>query len=65
MICVETVRSHSQPFCVTGELAPPANPLAMAQFCLRFNDLDNIGLSGRHYSGFNMLGLQVFNSADK
>lgn len=31
------------------------------QFCVRFNDLDNIGLTGRHYSGFIMLGIQVFN----
>ena len=28
---------------------------------MRFNDLDNIGLTGRHYSGFIMLGIQVFN----
>lgn len=28
----------------------------------RFNDLDNIGLTGRHYSGFIMLGIQVFNT---
>ena len=26
-------------------------------FCVRFNDLDNIGLTGRHYSGFVMLGI--------
>ena len=50
-----------QPHCVTGELAPPANPLIQPQFCVRFNDLDNIGLTGRHYSGFCMIGLQVFN----
>ena len=51
-----------QPYCVTGELDPPANPLICPQFCARFNDLDNIGLTGRHYSGFIMLGLQAFNS---
>jgi len=51
-----------QPYCVTGELDPPANPLIQPQFCARFNDLDNIGLTGRHYSGFIMLGIQVFNS---
>jgi len=51
-----------QPYCVTGELAPPANPLICPQFCLRFNDLDNIGYTGRHYSGFVMLGIQVFNA---
>lgn len=32
---------------------------------MRFNDLDNIGLTGRHYSGFVMLGIQVFNYPDK
>lgn len=53
-----------QPFCVTGEMAPPANPLICPQFCVRFNDLDNIGLTGRHYSGFVMLGIQVFNYPD-
>lgn len=50
-----------QPYCVTGELDPPANPLICPQFSVRFNDLDNIGLTGRHYSGFIMLGIQVFN----
>ena len=53
-----------QPYCVTGELDPPANPLIQPQFCARFNDLDNIGLTGRHYSGFVMLGIQVFNYPD-
>ena len=50
-----------QPYCVTGELDPPANPLICPQFCVRFNDLDNIGVTGRHYSGFIMIGIQVFN----
>lgn len=50
-----------QPYCVTGELEPPANPLICPQFCARFNDLDNIGITGRHYSGFIMMGIQVFN----
>ena len=53
-----------QPYCVTGELDPPANPLICPQFCLRFNDLDNIGVTGRHYSGFIMMGIQVFNYPD-
>ena len=54
-----------QPYCVTGELDPPANPLIQPQFCLRFNDLDCIGLTGRHYSGFIMMGIQVFNTPQK
>lgn len=44
---------------------PPANPLICPQFCLRFNDLDNVGVTGRHYSGFVMMGIQVFNKPDK
>ena len=54
-----------QPHCVTGELEPPSNPLIQPQFCVRFNDLDNIGLTGRHYSGFCMMGIQVFNYPGK
>ncbi|KAG9393140.1 Alanine-tRNA ligase class IIc [Carpediemonas membranifera] len=54
-----------QPHCVSGELEPPANPLVCPQFCLRFGDLDNIGFTGRHYSGFHMLGEQVFNGPEK
>lgn len=53
-----------QPYCVTGEMQPPANPLICPQFCVRFNDLDNIGMTGRHYSGFIMIGIQVFNYPD-
>ena len=48
-----------QPYCVTGEMDAPANPLICPQFCVRFNDLDNIGITGRHYSGFVMIGIQV------
>jgi alanyl-tRNA synthetase len=54
-----------QPYCVTGEMDPPANPLICPQFVLRFNDLDNIGITGRHYSGFIMMGIQVFNFPDQ
>lgn len=54
-----------QPYCVSGEVEPPANPLIIPQFCLRFNDLENIGVTGRHYSGFIMVGEHVFNKPDK
>jgi alanyl-tRNA synthetase len=54
-----------QPYCVTGEMDAPANPLVCPQFCVRFNDLDNIGITGRHYSGFIMAGIQVFNLPGK
>jgi alanyl-tRNA synthetase len=49
-----------QPYVVSGEVAPPANPLVVPQFCLRFNDIDNVGITGAHYSGFVMVGQHAF-----
>ncbi len=34
----------------------PANPLIVPQTCLRFNDVANVGLTGKHYTGFVMVG---------
>jgi alanyl-tRNA synthetase len=34
----------------------PSNPLLVPQMCLRFNDIENVGLSGRHYTSFCMVG---------
>jgi alanyl-tRNA synthetase len=34
----------------------PANPLIVPQMCLRFNDIPNVGVSGKHYSSFCMVG---------
>ena len=39
----------------------PTNPLVVPQMCLRFNDIENVGLSGRHYTSFCMIG-QVCNA---
>ena len=49
-----------QPYVVSGEVAPPANPLVVPQFCLRFNDIDNVGITGAHYTGFVMIGQHAF-----
>ncbi len=49
-----------QPYVVNGLIKPPANPLVVPQPCVRFNDLDNIGISGRHYSLFTMIGQHAF-----
>ncbi|HLD33510.1 MAG TPA: alanine--tRNA ligase-related protein, partial [Candidatus Nanoarchaeia archaeon] len=40
-----------QPLVVSGEIKPPANPLVIPQFCVRFNDIDNVGITGAHYAG--------------
>lgn len=34
----------------------PANPLVVPQMCVRFNDIENVGLTGRHYTSFCMIG---------
>ncbi len=34
----------------------PANPLVVPQMCLRFNDLANVGVTGKHYTSFCMIG---------
>lgn len=40
----------------------PANPLIVPQYCLRFPDIPNIGVTGRHYSAFCMVGQHsIFN----
>ena len=49
-----------QPFVVSGEVKPPANPLVIPQFCLRFGDTDNVGITGSHNTGFVMIGQHKF-----
>ncbi len=34
----------------------PANPLVIPQQCLRFNDIPNVGVTGRHLTNFVMIG---------
>jgi len=34
----------------------PANPLVVPQFCLRFPDIPNVGVTGKHYTAFCMVG---------
>ncbi len=54
-----------QPYVVSGEIEPPANPLVVPQFCVRFNDIDNVGITGAHYTGFVMIGQHAFMPPEK
>src|SRR3990172_11201263 len=54
-----------QPYVVSGEIEPPANPLVVPQFCVRFNDIDNVGITGAHYTGFVMIGQHAFLPPEK
>jgi len=49
-----------QPYVISGESDPPAKKLVIPQFCLRFGDVDNVGVTGSHCTGFVMIGQHVF-----
>ncbi|MBL7206020.1 MAG: alanine--tRNA ligase [Candidatus Aenigmarchaeota archaeon] len=48
------------PYVINGEVDPPENPLLVPQICLRFNDIDNVGITGQHYTAFIMVGQHRF-----
>ncbi|MDD1728030.1 MAG: alanine--tRNA ligase, partial [Methanospirillum sp.] len=54
-----------QPFVTSGVVPPPANPLTISQPCVRLNDLDSVGRSGRHLTCFEMMAHHAFNSGTK
>lgn len=51
-----------QPFVTSGIVPPPANPLTISQPCIRLDDLDAVGRSGRHLTTFEMMAHHCFNS---
>lgn len=53
-----------QPWVINGVVEPPANPLVISQPCVRFNDIDNVGKTGRHTTMFEMLAHHAFNKKD-
>ena len=54
-----------QPHVTSGAVEPPANPLAISQPCIRLNDIDAVGRSGRHLTTFEMMAHHVFNRPDE
>jgi len=54
-----------QPFVTSGIVPPPANPLTISQPCIRLNDLDSVGRSGRHLTLFEMMAHHAFNTPDE
>jgi alanyl-tRNA synthetase len=50
-----------QPWVIEGVAAPPANPLAISQPCVRFVDVDNVGRTGQHFTMFEMMAHHAFN----
>jgi alanyl-tRNA synthetase len=54
-----------QPWVINGVVDPPANPLVLSQTCVRFNDIDNVGKTGRHMTFFEMLAHHAFNKVGR
>ena len=54
-----------QPFVTSGQVPPPANPLTISQPCIRLDDLDSVGRSGRHLTTFEMMAHHVFNTRER
>jgi alanyl-tRNA synthetase len=50
-----------QPLVTSGRTPPPANPLAVSQPCIRMQDIDNVGKTGRHTMAFEMMAHHAFN----
>ncbi|MEF8857637.1 MAG: alanine--tRNA ligase [Halolamina sp.] len=51
-----------QPHVTSGQSPPPANPLVVSQPCIRMQDIDNVGKTGRHTMAFEMGGHHAFNA---
>ncbi|MEM0040708.1 MAG: alanine--tRNA ligase [Thermofilum sp.] len=54
-----------QPWVTEGLVPPPANPLVISQPSIRLTDLDNVGKTGRHLTGFEMMAHHAFNIGDQ
>ena len=50
-----------QPHVTSGLVKPPGNPLVMSQPCIRMDDVDSVGFTGRHLTSFEMLCHDSFN----
>lgn len=54
-----------QPWVISGVADPPANPLVLSQPCVRFDDVDNVGKTGQHFTLFEMMAHHAFNFPKK
>ncbi|WP_049997941.1 alanine--tRNA ligase [Halococcus sediminicola] len=53
-----------QPLVTSGATPPPANPLTISQPCIRMQDIDNVGKTGRHTMAFEMMAHHAFNARE-
>lgn len=51
-----------QPLVTNGTTPPPGNPLTISQPCIRMQDIDDVGRTGRHTMAFEMMAHHAFNA---
>lgn len=49
-----------QPWVTDGIIKPPDKKVIIPQVSVRFNDIENVGLTGRHFTSFVMIGQHAF-----
>jgi alanyl-tRNA synthetase len=54
-----------QPYVLSGESKAPAEKLIIPQFCLRFGDVANVGVTMSHMTGFVMIGQHQFTTKER
>jgi len=54
-----------QPHVTSGNIPPPAEKLVVPQPCLRFNDIENVGVTMSHMTNFVMIGQHAFQDKKK
>lgn len=54
-----------QPLVTSGQAPPPANPLTISQPCIRMQDIDDVGRTGRHTMAFEMMAHHAFNAREE
>ncbi len=62
---VEAAIDDFAPYVIDGVAEPPENPLVIAQPCVRFDDIENVGATGRHLTTFIMAEQAAFNTPNQ
>ncbi|WP_075056436.1 hypothetical protein [Thermogymnomonas acidicola] len=56
-----SIYDFQPPHVTSGRVEPPGNPIVMSQPCVRMNDVESVGATGRHLTSFEMMCHDAFN----
>ena len=54
-----------QPYVTKGLVSPPSKLVSIPQNCLRFLDIENVGITGRHHTSYTMIGQLAFTKPEE